>query len=268
MRTLRPVRRLFRTKMKTSWISTVALALLFSATCQAGEVIAKFAGGEGESAPDEFPGCAGGGWSGGWVTKPELNDDFSAKVAENPAFPDGEKALEIRRLAGIKAITISRLLESNPVDASKPHTVSFDIQAGEYSGEADFRFTISGSSATETGGWEARGSQAATALWTIAAQRNGWVASSSEGDGTVKFKSLGMKFSLGIVYSVQVSVNPESRSYAVLISNGSGESQSPEILFQAEGAGLVPNHLSFCGWIQGGAEGPYAWSLANLAVKQ
>ena len=248
--------------------AAVSIALLFSATCQAGEVVAKFAGGEGENAPDEFPGCAGGGWSGGWIIKPKLNNDFSAEVAANTDFPDSGKTLKLSRLNGSAFITLSRLLESNPVDTSKPHTISFDIQAGEYSGEADFRFTISGSAASMSGGWESGASQAATPIWTIVAQRNGWVAFSSEGNGKLKFKALGMKFAIGPVYSVQISVNPESRSYTVVISSGAASATSSELMFQTEGTALATNQLSFIGWVQDGAEGPFAWSLANIAIKQ
>ena len=39
-------------------------------------------------------------------------------------------------------------------------------------------------------------------------------------------------------------------------------------MFQTEGTALATNQLSFSGWVQDGAEGPFAWSLANIAIKQ
>jgi hypothetical protein len=94
------------------------------------------------------------------------------------------------------------------------------------------------------------------------------VAFSSEGNGKMKFNALGMKFAIGPVYSVQISVNPESRSYTVVISSGAASATSSELMFQTEDTALATNQLSFSGWVQNGAEGPFAWSLANIAIKQ
>ena len=258
-----------RSRKGVSLLTSMACSLLLSATCSAGEVVARFAEGEGQTAADQFPGGPGDGWLDGWKAKPPLKEDFSVKVGANPAFPNTPHVLQISRLAGKNPLTLSRILEASPVDASKPHTVSFDIQAGQYSSEADanFRLTISGAAATESDG----GKTAAT-LWTLTTQRisgqqNGWIAMGSEG-GAKKFIPLGVTFMMEVVYSVKITVNPAARSFSVSINNGNTSSESAEMLFQTGDASLTPNQLSFSGWVQGGVGGPFAWSLANIEVKQ
>lgn len=247
----------------------VFLALLVSYTasiCAQTEALADFSGGLGESAPNEFPGSAGQGWTEGWKTAfgKANREDFTFEIIPSASFEGNPSTLVTSRLNGLGFARISRILDSSVIDPSESHTIKFQICADVFTeaGSQPLLFTIGGTPQEKT---SAGPSESAWSLVVIETSGT-WGIYYGDGSGQLLRKNTGVPLVLGTVYTITIQVFPNEKAFQVKI-------ESPSHFFESEQL-LSPNPdprseaLSFGGWTRGNTSGTFQWSLGPVRVQK
>lgn len=246
----------------------LSLCLLFGpgSSFVHGEAVveARFAGGEGESEPDQFPGISGKGWFDAWrVIGAPAGSGAMFQVEKTALFPDAGHCLRMDRNGDVRVPKLSRMVDQTVIDFTKPYSVSFQVRLDALSGNSEeFRFIFSGQPEGAPQGSKG-------VVWSVQVIERRWNVVGSGPDGELAYDKSQAELLEGEIYKIRVDVDPASRTYAVAIDSMSSTFASQQMAFPAgEDAGVIANELTFSGAIHRNGTGNFSWSLANLVISQ
>jgi hypothetical protein len=204
----------------------------------AGVVTADFDGGAGTASADQYPGIAGGGWSGPWSTGALPAGGISAAIESTPPLGAGGNHLRVAVESSNADVGIGRSFingnGTSGVDGTKPVTFGFSVRLGS----ANSGFTGSGEyltihnntglvSASATSTWIIRLVGGASPQWQVYnGNRDGAAFSAA------RLVNSGMAAVPGTTYQFTIVADPVSRSYSAAISDGTNTATVADMGFR------------------------------------
>jgi hypothetical protein len=197
-------------------------------------IVADFAGGQGTSAVDQYPGIPGSGWATGWTYRTTRETTCTATVERDSPLADGGDYLRvlIERKSGaapVRRAIVRELDLDGPVDLRKPHVVSFSARVDSLSlfdNESDTLLFCNNvkregtrPEIRNTSGWHIR----------VDAQDHGqvkarnWSFVSGDGKGHSESIDSGIPVHEGETYSFRVLVDPPARQWTPSIAVSGGQ---------------------------------------------
>ncbi len=225
-----------------------------------GTIGAGFAGGNGTASADQVPGVAGAGWSGPWTNGnlPAANISFGAASA-SPLSTDGGNYLRATVAVANANCGVGRLFTNTSsttgVDGTRPVTVAFDLRLGAantgFSGASE-HLTLCGNAGDV--------SSSGASTWIIRAvggTNPQWQCYNGGRDGggfnAANLVNSGMPAVAGVTYGFTVSLDPTTRTYSVVITNGATSVEVTGLGFRCTAAS-IGNSIGFFGFKDSAAD--------------
>ncbi|HSI86465.1 MAG: hypothetical protein ACAI35_17395, partial [Candidatus Methylacidiphilales bacterium] len=188
-----------------------------------------FDGGESTTEVDGFPGKPGEGWASPWMLTPA---GTPAKVTVTSASPLGDKTgpylnVEFKaHTAGQTAMAVSREVDINVADVSKPYKISFSYRPDvAMEGPNDMWF-MAGSS---VGGSPGTGPRC---TWMIRGSKTVWYLGNGDRKGGATWERSEMTCVPGKVYHFVVLVDPGTESWKVEVKTDEARIESATLGFR------------------------------------
>ncbi len=218
-----------------------------------GQITANFNDGDTATAVDGYVGMAGGGWFGPWVATKSGTGSFSNTVTISNPLAGGGNRLSVNLVSGTANSgypgTVGRKFDATAVDGAQPYTIRYKIRWDSAYNPLDSLILFG-----DVGTGYAWGT-GSNNTWVINTYDNGgnpvWRVNNGNGAGGSTAVNTTMPVAVGTVYTMTVKVNPVSKSWTVLIDDGTNQYQSGTLGFRNAATSGAGNTFYLGGSVRG-----------------
>jgi len=232
-------------------------------------ITANFTGGNSSTVADAYTGTTGGGWLAGWRATDDSSTAFAnTATTANPLNGSGSHlaaTLNYNGTATFGSGAVGRKFDPAVVSSGSPYTVTFDLRLDSALANGSDKLVIFG----DVSSGYAFSTGAANTFCILGNYNSGsptWYVLDGSRDGSGgTTSSTGIALTQGTVYHFTVNVDPATRSWTVLVDNGSASYQSPSLGFRAAPSADGGNAVYFGASVRS-TTGAVAYSVDNVAV--